>query len=61
MQNNAEKTSSTTTERNIDPNVKQRAASNPDTTVWVGASAGTGKTKVLTDRVLRLLMPRKNG
>ena len=34
----------------------QRKASDPATSVWVGASAGTGKTKVLTDRVLRLLL-----
>lgn len=45
----------------LDPNVRQRRASNPDASVWVNASAGTGKTKVLTDRVLRLLLPRKNG
>ncbi len=41
-----------------DPNVKQRQASNPLDTVWVGASAGTGKTKILTDRVLRLMLPK---
>ncbi len=34
----------------------QRRASDPDASVWVGASAGTGKTKVLTDRVLSLLL-----
>ncbi|MDD9991642.1 MAG: double-strand break repair helicase AddA [Rhodospirillales bacterium] len=34
----------------------QHRASDPATSVWVGASAGTGKTKVLTDRVLRLLL-----
>ncbi len=34
----------------------QFAASDPNHSVWVGASAGTGKTKVLTDRVLRLLL-----
>lgn len=28
----------------------------PDRTVWLGASAGTGKTQVLTARVLRLLL-----
>lgn len=43
--------------RDLDPNVLQRRASNPQSSVWVGASAGTGKTKVLTDRVLRLLLP----
>lgn len=35
---------------------QQRLASNPKTSVWVEASAGTGKTKVLSDRVLRLLL-----
>lgn len=34
----------------------QFAAADPEHSVWVGASAGTGKTKVLTDRVLRLLL-----
>ena len=34
----------------------QHKASDPAASVWVGASAGTGKTKVLTDRVLRLLL-----
>ena len=34
----------------------QHRASDPEASVWVGASAGTGKTKVLTDRVLRLLL-----
>lgn len=46
------------TSRDLDPNVRQRRASEPESSVWVGASAGTGKTKVLTDRVLRLLLPR---
>ncbi len=44
-----------------DPNILQRTASNPQESIWVGASAGTGKTKVLTDRVLRLLLPRADG
>ena len=35
---------------------KQRLASDPSFSVWVEASAGTGKTKVLSDRVLRLLL-----
>lgn len=37
-------------------NNEQRRASNPAKSVWVGASAGTGKTKILSDRVLRLLL-----
>lgn len=41
-----------------DPNIRQALASNPADSVWVSASAGTGKTKILTDRVLRLLLPR---
>jgi ATP-dependent helicase/nuclease subunit A len=31
-------------------------AADPASSVWVGASAGTGKTKILTDRVLALLL-----
>ena len=34
----------------------QQSAADPAASVWVSASAGTGKTKVLTDRVLRLLL-----
>ncbi|MBR1600663.1 MAG: double-strand break repair helicase AddA [Alphaproteobacteria bacterium] len=34
----------------------QREATDPRMSVWVEASAGTGKTKVLSDRVLRLLL-----
>ncbi len=34
----------------------QRRAARPDASVWVAASAGTGKTKVLIDRVLSLLL-----
>lgn len=45
----------------LDPNVEQRRASWPQACSWVAASAGTGKTKVLSDRVLRLLLPRENG
>ena len=37
-------------------NKQQRQASAPHRSVWVEASAGTGKTKVLSDRVLRLLL-----
>ena len=34
----------------------QRAAAEPDDHVWLGASAGTGKTQVLSARVLRLML-----
>ena len=34
----------------------QLTAANPEISVWVRANAGTGKTRVLTDRVLRLLL-----
>ena len=37
-------------------NKQQEQASNPKISAWVEASAGTGKTKVLSDRVLRLLL-----
>ena len=35
---------------------EQLKASDPGTSVWVGASAGTGKTFVLANRVLRLML-----
>lgn len=35
---------------------QQNEAANPSQSVWVQASAGTGKTKVLSDRVLRMLL-----
>ncbi len=38
------------------PEVLQRRASDPLVSSWVGASAGSGKTKVLIDRMLRLLL-----
>lgn len=34
----------------------QVTASNPESSVWVSANAGTGKTHVLTDRITRLLL-----
>lgn len=37
-------------------NILQILASDPESSAWVSASAGTGKTKILTDRVLRLLI-----
>jgi RecB family exonuclease len=41
-----------------DATAEQRKAADTGASVWVGASAGTGKTKVLTDRVLSLLLAR---
>ena len=35
---------------------RQAQASNPKTSAWVSANAGSGKTHVLTQRVLRLLL-----
>ncbi|HQT64395.1 MAG: double-strand break repair helicase AddA [Acidocella sp. 20-57-95] len=37
-------------------NQEQRKASNPNVSAFVAASAGTGKTKLLTDRLLRLML-----
>ncbi len=45
-----------TGKRQPNPNVVQRQASDPAASAWVTASAGTGKTKVITDRVLRLML-----
>jgi ATP-dependent helicase/nuclease subunit A len=39
-----------------DASALQRDAAAVDASVWVAASAGTGKTKVLTDRVLALML-----
>ena len=36
--------------------LQQREASNPAASAWVRANAGAGKTHVLTERVLRLLL-----
>ena len=40
----------------VDPDRRQADAADVAASVWVAASAGTGKTKVLTDRVLALLL-----
>ncbi|MGB8841643.1 MAG: double-strand break repair helicase AddA, partial [Aliidongia sp.] len=40
----------------LDPSTPQRRAADSAASIWVAASAGTGKTKVLTDRVLNLLL-----
>ena len=38
------------------PTHDQRLAANPHISAWVGANAGSGKTRVLTQRVARLLL-----
>jgi len=43
-------------ERRAAAGAAQRPAARPGDSVWVAASAGTGKTKVLTDRVLSLML-----
>lgn len=39
-------------------NQQQAMASDPTASVFVSASAGSGKTKLLIDRLLRLMLPR---
>ena len=39
-----------------DPDTAQRKAATPRASVWVSASAGTGKTRVLIDRLLWLML-----
>ncbi len=41
-----------------DPSAPQRVAADPNHSAWVTANAGSGKTKVLIDRVARLLLGR---
>ena len=38
----------------------QLLAADPEDNVWLSASAGTGKTQVLSARVLRLLLRSRN-
>lgn len=38
------------------PSYPQKLAASPHVSAWVSASAGTGKTKVLTDRILNLML-----
>ena len=40
----------------LDTILRQRAAAHPASSAWVSANAGAGKTRVLTDRVVRLLL-----
>ena len=40
----------------IQPTPEQRSASNPNSSVWVTANAGSGKTHVLVERLIRLLL-----
>ncbi len=39
-----------------DATLAQNAAADPDISTWLSANAGSGKTRVLTDRVARLLL-----
>jgi ATP-dependent helicase/nuclease subunit A len=41
---------------NANPSYPQKLAASPHVSAWVSASAGTGKTKVLTDRLLNLML-----
>jgi ATP-dependent helicase/nuclease subunit A len=48
-------------QKNLEETIRlQQEASNPQSSVFVCASAGSGKTKILTDRVLRLLLEGVN-
>lgn len=42
--------------KHMAPDEAQRRASHPETSVWVSANAGSGKTHALTTRVARLLL-----
>ena len=43
-------------QKEFTPTKEQKDAANPAQSVWVAASAGSGKTHVLVDRVIRLLL-----
>ncbi|MDZ4735495.1 MAG: double-strand break repair helicase AddA [Rhodospirillaceae bacterium] len=45
-----------TLDARAEANLRQREGADPDRSAWVSASAGSGKTKLLVDRVLRLLL-----
>ena len=47
-----------TQKRTLSPN--QDAAANPTENIWVQANAGTGKTSVLVQRLLRILFRTEN-
>ncbi len=40
----------------VKPSIRQLEASDPASNVWVSANAGSGKTHVLVDRVIRLML-----
>jgi hypothetical protein len=49
-------TANTDMDARTEANARQREASDPAASCFVTASAGSGKTKLLTDRLLRLML-----